>query len=663
MKSIFDKWSILTITFTLIYILILEMLQPYFFLWDDNINVFHTYYAYNWRALTEYQTLPLYNFHQYLGQPYLAQGQTGVFYIPSYIATALSFLISDHSYWTIEILVALHFLIGALAFFKLSLNFGVRAELCCLLSLLWITTPFLTLMSKSWVNVSYTVAYTPLIFLLLDLFLTRRQIKIGFILIMVKTIFFYQGYIQWIFLLQMYEAVYLGLYLASRGAHSKLTIMKSYLLLHILYLCLIAPLLFPMWLAQIQSAERAIPLNYFDFLKMHVEPGEFLKALLFKFDVSRTIKLNTCLLYLSPILMVSLALLGFRKFRRKISHKHAIFASLTILSGILCSELHGLLYFVPPFNFFRWPFKHFIFFSFFLNIICVLTVNLATGYGPQFKRALLLFLIICVALNVSVVLTHSTVTMAQFRSTGPLQDPFKGVIDSDQGRVATFQTLKAGAPDYLGYPLLSGYKYLTFVYATLFNYHHLGGQDPLVSKMHKELALGAQYINSYELDLSVEVLRHWSKVGVRFVITSPTTEHLQLPESFPALKFLYKDAQVLIFENINALPIAYPCNNPNISLPVRFYINHLEIESALNSNSELCLTLAPGSFQASNPKSDDAFQLISDDMPLRFQPSAGTDLVQVAYHDRQFVYGLIFFALSILVTLGLKAGGFLKETF
>ena len=51
--------------------LITEQYNSHFFLVGDNVTYFLPSYVYNWRAVIEQGTIPLINFHQFLGQTYL----------------------------------------------------------------------------------------------------------------------------------------------------------------------------------------------------------------------------------------------------------------------------------------------------------------------------------------------------------------------------------------------------------------------------------------------------------------------------------------------------------------------------------------------------------------------------------------------------------------
>lgn len=205
------------ILFVLSYVLFLEKLIPNFFLCDDNATAFLPFYVYNWNSVINNFSIPFINFHQYLGHTYFSQGQTGVLYPPIYLAVFLSKLITGTHYSTIDILVFIHFSCSAVAMFFLLKRLKIKAILSFLFSLIWITYPFFTITSKSWVFVSYVTAFLPLCFLLFDKIVKIPSYKNAFLLGAVQALFLYQGYIQYVLLLLFFEFLYLLIYQLSQS--------------------------------------------------------------------------------------------------------------------------------------------------------------------------------------------------------------------------------------------------------------------------------------------------------------------------------------------------------------------------------------------------------------------------------------------------------------
>jgi len=201
-------YGILLLLIAFLFLFSLQIFEPNFFLFDDNADQFIIFYDFNWRSLIDHFSIPFINFHQYLGHPYFAQGQTGVFYIPVYVAIFLSKLIFHNIYYTIDIIVSLHFAASAIGMFLLLRKLKISPLTSLLSSLLWITFPFSILTSKLWVPISYTAAYLPCNFLLLKLFIDHPCFKHSLYLAILKTFFFYQGQFHFLFIRRQCRSVY-----------------------------------------------------------------------------------------------------------------------------------------------------------------------------------------------------------------------------------------------------------------------------------------------------------------------------------------------------------------------------------------------------------------------------------------------------------------------
>ena len=75
----------------------------YFFVHDDNLQSYLCLYKHTFEGL-KHGTLSLYNFHQFMGLPFVDDGQSGVFNPIVYIAVGLSYLFSGNAFATIDIM-------------------------------------------------------------------------------------------------------------------------------------------------------------------------------------------------------------------------------------------------------------------------------------------------------------------------------------------------------------------------------------------------------------------------------------------------------------------------------------------------------------------------------------------------------------------------------
>jgi len=129
-------------TFCIFVLLIPTNTYTQLFLYDDNATAFLPFYTYNWNSVINNLTIPFINFHQYLGHTYFSQGQTGVLYPPIYLAVLLSKLTTGSHFFTIDILVLLHFCCSVVGMFFLLKRFNIDTKLSFIFSLIWIPFPF-----------------------------------------------------------------------------------------------------------------------------------------------------------------------------------------------------------------------------------------------------------------------------------------------------------------------------------------------------------------------------------------------------------------------------------------------------------------------------------------------------------------------------------------
>ena len=202
-----NKHILLLIFTTCIWLSALEIAQPFFFSFGDSVNQFLPNYSYNWRALIEHHTLPLVNYHQYLGQTYFAQGQTGVLYIPTYFATWLSKIFFQDFYHLLDITAIAHLIISALFFFLLLKQLKIHPIISYLVTLLWITNPYLITTSKAWIFTTYLAVYLPLNFLILEKFLKYPLRKYLILLSVTKALMLFSGYVQHSYILFLFEGI------------------------------------------------------------------------------------------------------------------------------------------------------------------------------------------------------------------------------------------------------------------------------------------------------------------------------------------------------------------------------------------------------------------------------------------------------------------------
>ena len=95
---------------------VIELIHPYYFLMDDNQNYYLYVYTHSYKALIQGE-ISLFNFHQFLGVPFFAAGQTGTLNPVIIISLFLSRLFFGEYYAAMDIMAYLLLSITAIGMF------------------------------------------------------------------------------------------------------------------------------------------------------------------------------------------------------------------------------------------------------------------------------------------------------------------------------------------------------------------------------------------------------------------------------------------------------------------------------------------------------------------------------------------------------------------
>jgi len=642
------------------YFAVLELAKPHYFLWDDNASFYLPCYAYNARALWGEGALPHINYHQYLGHTYLASGQTGVLYPPVYLALGISQWIWDDLRSTIDVLAVLHLALAAVGMYALLRRLRLSRTMSLLTAFLWMSFPFLVQVARNWIFVSYAAAHLPWSLLLLDRLLAAPRAGRVLALAVVKALFFYQGYVQYAVLATLFE----GFYIAVRWALDRASragwrrAVTGYLLALAAAGALAAPLVFPMLHAKQLSAYRTGSLSFAEFLSNALSLRSFLLAQVFRME-PRAIHLATGSLYYVgiPNLVAVGALLvsRWRRRRREIpAASCAVVAAVVAAAAfVLSTRAYGMVYFVPLLSSFRWPFKSFLFFLFFLAIAAASAYESAWGDRRRWVRAL------GVALLLSGIVANVTIVMApRFdipfgpnridRDVEDIRREIAGFFPLDEGRVVSLWLSPR-------HPRL--YRLLVFNYATLVGAYHLGGYDPLIARENLELAVHLEYSNIFRYELTPQALDYLSSWSVRFLMVPERDEFHAFFARFPQLRRCFRGHGIEVYENAAALPFAYFQDSGVKPLPIEWEINALRISTA-GRGGLLRIGVAPLSWYVWSVDGREMGPVNYDeDRHILLEVPTGAREVRVRYVDVPFLLGagvFLTFVLAVGSTWGLR---------
>lgn len=633
-----------------LYFAVLELREPYYFLWDDNASFYLPCYVYNHDALIGRGEIPHLNYHQYLGHTYLASGQTAVLYPPLYAGLVAARLGWGDLRPAVDVLAVLHLIAAALGMYFLLRRFEIRPATAVAVALMYMTFPFLVVVSRSWIFVSYAAALLPWGLAALERLLERptapRILAVG----VVKALFLYQGYVQYAVLATLFEGFYLVLrglaggegwprwrrqaaaYAAALGAAGALA----------------APLLVPMLHAKQVSAYRTGSLSFAEFISNALEPATFLSAQVFRME-PRAVHLSSgAIFYVGLPGLAALAALAFARRRRIF----LVYAAVAGLALVLSTRAFGLMYHLPLLSSFRWPFKSF------LIVLAFFSVAAAGAFDACFSAPRRALRWAAAALVGAAILGNAAIVGSQSldapfgpnrvdRDVAELRAEAARLFPLDRGRVVSLWMSPLE-------PRI--HRLLPFNYATLAGAYHLGGYDPLIAEENLELALHLEYSNIFRYKLTRERLDYLSSWSVRFLTVPRSSMYPPIGGLRPALsrfsqlRLSFRDQAIEVWENGAALPFAYFPGPPFAPVEVEWRSSSMRLETR-GRGGWLRVNVAPlDGYEWSADGRDMGAPRVDEERHLVLEVPGGTEEVEIRYVPVAFRLGVfVFLAFTLSV--------------
>jgi len=620
----------------LAFLVALESVQPFYFLWDDNSSYFLPCYVYDYESLAGFGELPHVNYHQYLGHSYLASGQPAVLYPPVYAGLAVARLATGDLRAVVDVLVVAHLLVSALGMFVLLRRLRISPAIAAGMALLWMSFPFVLQVARSWLWVAYVAAYLPWDLWLLDRLRERPTAPRILVLAAVKALLVYQGYVQYAVLLALFEGVFLLLswLFERRGEASWWRQALAYAAAQGASTALAAPLLVPMLHAKSISAYRTGALSFQEFLSLSLPWKAFFAAQVFEMEPRVIHEASGVLFYVGLPSLAALAALALRRDRRRF----LIAAAVALTALVLSTRAYGVMYHLPLLSSFRWPFKSFLFFLLFL------TVALAGGFDALWRSHRLPLRLLGFGLLLAGLLTHAVFALSPAWSAvfGPnrvdesvaeLRRETAQRLPLAKGRIVSLW-MNPSEPRI--------HRLLVFNYATLAGGFHLGGYEPMISKEHLELAVRLEYSNIFRYELNEESLAYLSSWAVRFFIAPDRPELVHVFGRFPQLRRISEDDGIVVYENTLAEPFAYLARpgDSHVPVEVEWRPSSVRVKTAGRAGL-LRLAVAPLPWYVYSLDGKDAGAVAYDEtrhVVLELPP--GVEVVEVRYVDVPFLVGV-----------------------
>lgn len=599
----------LAVPFTLISLLLMVLLyiefrHPYFFLQDDNRDYYLPYFIHNYESLLKGE-IALYNFHQFMGEPILALGQSAVLYPITYLSVFLSNLFFGHYYAAIDIQVILHLLIGAAGFYRLIRFFDIERKAAFFAGLTWPLSSFVIYASNSWVIVAGVAAYFPWMLLFSFHLYKKPSLKTAFYAVIVRLLLFYAGHIQYFIYSVIFEFITATIYVISGSeAGRKMAQILKFLKVYIAgYICVFVfslPLLLPMWHQTTISAQRSKPLPFEVFASEYYPVDQLLKGLFYPFlQVNEnTYASSKNLLNLSHIGYLTIILLSVLFIERYIVRSKKFTITSVKLSVFVLPALIAFLwatnclfnkpvYIIPILNRFRWPFKLAIYLDFYLIAVAAFVLShIIAHFSWKAATKKILFSLIIGIQILNFVLLY---TVSPYKDFGehhsdslPLQEKLKDKLNG--GRIIsigfdTWYFTPQNNHGYLTAPTLA------FNYATLWGLDYFAGYEPLLSSANSEAVLGLNFtaIISPDDTILVDYLRkvvdYLRKAAVKWYIF-PANKEDEYAKKFNAYGIVkkYADENRVVFYDTKAYDMVFYSDGEKInSTNYRVTTNTIEL--------------------------------------------------------------------------------------
>jgi hypothetical protein len=641
------KYIILLVILVFGVLLIIEYIHPYFFLNDDNRDYFLPYYIYNYKSLLKGE-LALYNFHQFLGTPHLAVGQSAVLYPIMYISVFLSQFIFGHYFAVIDIQVIIHLIISAVGFYKLMRFFNVNNDASYFGGLTWSLCSFVVYVSNSWVVVSAVAAYFPLMILFSLKMLKEKTKKAEKYTVLFRLLLFYSGHIQYFIYSVIFEFITASLYFFfisdsnSKKVGSKefiITYAKSYLKVLILSL----PLLLPMYNQANISASKSQKLNFILFVIRTFQIRDLLTSLLLP-NIGKSYYSFLSYIGFLPIYFILIEVMNNRiNFKFKTIINVFIIPMIVALLWSSSKQFNSIVYIIPILNRFRWPFKIALYFDFYLIGISTFAFHKCINvYKKGYYKVIVILVIFIQTLNLTVLYIYSPINFGTHTDKVPLEEKLTDGLE--EGRIISlgFDIWKSNNnSSFITAPSIA------FNYATLWGLNYFAGYEPMVSKANYKASLNLNFTAVMNTeDIPIEYLR---ETAVSWYIVPKNKEH-KYTSLFSKYKIFkkYEDENRVVFYDYQASPMIYQLSNTEVEIEnYKVYSNKISLNLDLEKPDTIVFNYIHNPFFKGFVDGNKVEINKYNDLQFSIDIPVGQHEVLIRYMDSNFIIGSIFVLLYL----------------
>ncbi len=545
---------------------ILEFFQPQYFLWDDNASFFLPSYDLCIKSLLDEHSIPWMLWNHNLGQTFLSKVQEGFFYPPIYLMGALSRLMTGDTFWVIDLLVIVHLIFGGwgMSFYLKRFNFSDAYRLAG--AFLYVTTPFGIILSKAWVVSSYAICMMPWTLIAIEKIGKERGILSCFPFIFVEAFFFLNGYVQFWFQANLMLLIYILLRSSLKDTWSFRVAIPRLIGSSLATILLIYPLILLGIRSQNDSFERATShsLEYLSLGRARFVDYISAQIGIFSFEVFNQ---GNSIMYWNGMLvgLVLVILVPILKNRR-MDRKIRLFFLLSFLTILLSLFLFSILYWIPPYNSFRFPFRWLLFLSVFLIPLFLFTIQNMTQNKRNLGYGILFFITLW---NLS----------AYFHSKSWCSFSQMHVKDRKGLEVSWWN--KNYRCVHVSSDWGDDYRpnYRAHLLPTLIDRISYFGCDVLLSRRNFELVSPFAYVTTHsmptqEIEKQFVKTEKWSG---RYLAAFPSPENIKAIEKLNHLSKIAEEDGIVIYENLKAVPLIYFESAPQQPVPWEIIKNRLVV--------------------------------------------------------------------------------------
>jgi hypothetical protein len=210
-----------------------------------------------------------------------------------------------------------------------------------------------------------------------------------------------------------------------------------------------------------------------------------------------------------------------------------------------------LLSLLPVFDRFRWPFKVFIFWKFFLLLFIFTGL---TGWLGKIavlrrtrRRILVVLSALILAVSTGVVLFEQDDVLFSHTRVPGLRSDLAGVVDPLHGRVMAVGKFVNDGRDL--------YRYAAYRYGTLFGLPSIGGYNPLVGRDVYDFGMRLNIPNIYLHVVYPNIRDELNRKCVRYLLVNPHTLNGKAALRLDGTRVLLSDPDRVVLENLQAAPM------------------------------------------------------------------------------------------------------------